>query len=153
MKRNNIKKYGLLLVFLFMSLTISSCEEDFLDTDPQSFFTPENSLDSANGMRAILSSAMANLRAEYYGDGAPLITENIFSEVAVEGTTDKSGPAQDLNLLILPDANLNSNNTNRIGWFWREWYEGSMMQHTNRRKREMTYWARLTFTEHTGTTG
>ncbi|MCG8317909.1 MAG: RagB/SusD family nutrient uptake outer membrane protein [Cytophagales bacterium] len=130
MKRNNIKKYGLLLVFLFMFLTISSCEEDFLDTDPQSFFTPENSLNSANGMRAILSSAMANLRAEYYGDGAPLITENIFSEVAVEGTTDKSGPAQDLNLLILPDANLNSNNTNRIGWFWREWYEGIKLANT-----------------------
>tara|TARA_R110000744_G_scaffold33035_5_gene76988 strand:- start:2122 stop:3759 length:1638 start_codon:yes stop_codon:yes gene_type:complete len=53
-----------------------------------------------------------------------MITENIFSEVSVEGTTDKSGPAQDLNLLILPDANLNSANFNRIGWFWEEFYKG-----------------------------
>jgi hypothetical protein len=53
-----------------------------------------------------------------------MITENIFSEVSVEGTTDKSGPAQDLNLLILPDANLNSADANRIGWFWQEFYKG-----------------------------
>ena len=130
MKSNNINKYGLLLIFLLVFLTIASCEEEFLDTEPKSFFTPENALNSANGMRAILFSAMANLRAEYYGDGAPLITENIFSEVAVEGTTDKSGPAQDLNLLILPDANLNSPDANRIGWFWAEWYEGIKFANT-----------------------
>ena len=59
-----------------------------------------------------------------------MITENIFSEVAIEGTTDKSGPAQDLNLLILPDANLNSSNFNRIGWFWEEFYENIKFANT-----------------------
>lgn len=120
----------LLYISLFSLLTISSCKEDFLEAEPNSFFTPENALNTADGMRAVLSSAMDNLRAEYYGDGAPMITENIFSEVAVEGTTDKSGPAQDLNLLIVPDADLNSANTNRIGWFWTEWYEGIKLANT-----------------------
>lgn len=95
-----------------------------MDADPQSFFTPSNALDTPEGLNSLLSQAMRNLRAEFYGDGAPMITENIFSEVSVEGTTDKSGPAQDLNLLILPDANLNSANFNRIGWFWEEFYKG-----------------------------
>ena len=120
----------LILTLLIIMLTISGCNEEFLDTKPKSFYTPENALNTADGMRAILASAMDNLRAEFYGDGAPMITENIFSEVAVEGTTDKSGPAQDLNLLIVPDANLNSANTNRIGWFWDEWYRGIKFANT-----------------------
>ncbi len=121
---------NLTYISLFSLLIIFGCKEEFLDAEPKSFFTPENALNTADGMEAMLSSAMTNLRAEYYGDGAPMITENVFSEVAVEGTTDKSGPAQDLNLLIVPDANLNSSNTNRIGWFWTEWYEGIKLANT-----------------------
>lgn len=112
------------MLFCFLALIFTSCEEDFLDADPQSFLTPSNALDTPEGLNSLLSQAMRNLRAEFYGDGAPMITENLFSEVAVDGTTDKSGPAQDLNLLILPDANLNSADANRIGWFWQEFYKG-----------------------------
>ncbi|GGW37688.1 hypothetical protein GCM10007383_23090 [Arenibacter certesii] len=109
---------------IIVSMTFIGCEEEFLDAEPQSFFTPSNALNTPEGLNSLLSQAMRNLRAEFYGDGAPMITENIFSEVAVEGTTDKSGPAQDLNLLILPDARLNSADANRIGWFWEEFYKG-----------------------------
>lgn len=124
--RNIIYNYrkAFLSFALIVAITFTGCEEEFLDADPQSFFTPSNALDTPEGLNSLLSQAMRNLRAEYYGDGAPMITENIFSEVSVEGTTDKSGPAQDLNLLILPDANLNSANFNRIGWFWEEFYKG-----------------------------
>jgi tetratricopeptide (TPR) repeat protein len=124
--RNIIYNYrkALLSFTCIVVLTLTGCEEEFLDADPQSFLTPSNALDTPEGLNSLLSQAMRNLRAEFYGDGAPMITENIFSEVSVEGTTDKSGPAQDLNLLILPDANLNSADANRIGWFWQEFYKG-----------------------------
>ncbi|WP_149304526.1 RagB/SusD family nutrient uptake outer membrane protein [Pareuzebyella sediminis] len=124
MKNNpNNRILAIFSTVCLMAVFLTSCEEEFLDAEPQSFFTPSNALDTPDGLNSILSQAMRNLRAEYYGDGAPMITENVFSEVSVEGTTDKSGPAQDLNLLILPDANLNSANTNRIGWFWQEFYK------------------------------
>lgn len=42
----------------------------------------------------------------------------------MEGTTDKSGPAQDLNLLITPTTQLNHVDFNRIGWYWYEGYKG-----------------------------
>ncbi|MBC8768330.1 RagB/SusD family nutrient uptake outer membrane protein [Arenibacter sp. BSSL-BM3] len=124
--RNIIYNYrkAFLSFTLIVAFAFTGCEEEFLDADPQSFFTPSNALNTPEGLNSLLSQAMRNLRAEFYGDGAPMITENIFSEVSVEGTTDKSGPAQDLNLLILPDANLNSANFNRIGWFWEEFYKG-----------------------------
>ncbi len=119
-----------LIAALLVVVAIFGCKEEFLDPEPLSFYTPDNALNDADGMFALLSAAHRRMRAEWYGDGAPIITENIFSEVAIEGTTDKSGPAQDLNLLIVPDANLNSANTNRIGWFWREWYKNIKLANT-----------------------
>lgn len=130
MKTYKIKTYSLVLTALITVFSVTSCSEDFLENEQLSFLTPENALNSANGMRAMLSRAHVNIRAEFYGDGLPLITENIFSEVAIEGTTDKSGPAQDLNLLIVPDANLNSGNTNRIGWYWERWYQNIKFANT-----------------------
>lgn len=119
-----LHKISLLATSALLLLVPTSCEEKFLDAEPLSFYTPSNALNTPEGLSALLSQAMVNLRAEYYGEAPPMITENIFSEVSVEGSTDKSGPAQDLRLLILPDANLNSVTTNRIGWFWEEWYKG-----------------------------
>lgn len=126
------KKYPKIVLILVVSFVMVplSCTKDFLDQNPRSFFTPATALNTPEGLNSLLSQAMVNLRAEFYGDGAPMITENIFSEVSIEGTTDKSGPAQDLNLLILPDANLNSADANRIGWFWEEFYEGIKFANT-----------------------
>ncbi len=126
---NNNRK-GLLALFIGLAFIFTSCEEEFLDAEPQSFFTPANALNTPNGLNSLLSGALYNIRSEYYGDGAPMITENIFSEVSIEGTTDKSGPAQDLNAQILPDANLNSGNFNRIGWFWEAFYENIKFANT-----------------------
>ena len=120
--KNLYKKF--LILSLISTTTVIGCKKDWLKPDPLSFYSPENTLTDAAGMRALLVACARNMRLEWYGDGAPIITELVFSEVAVEGTTDKSGPAQDLNLLITPDANLNSADANRIGWFWMEGYKG-----------------------------
>lgn len=119
-KTNSIK---ILLTGLIIAVT-SGCNEDFLEPRPLSFYSPENTYNEASGLWAALVACERNMRHEYTGDGSPILTEHIFSEVAVEGTTDKSGPAQDMNLLITPDANLNSVNTNRIGWYWYEGFKG-----------------------------
>lgn len=98
------------------------CKKEFLEPKPLSFFAPENAFINAEGFDAALVACQRNIRHEFYGDGNPMITENIFSEVAVEGTTDKTGPAMDLVAQILPDACLNSTDCNKIGWFWNEGY-------------------------------
>ncbi|MBO9636816.1 RagB/SusD family nutrient uptake outer membrane protein [Siphonobacter aquaeclarae] len=102
----------------------AGCNKDWLTPKPLSFYAPENTFIDADGMDGALVACLRNMRYEWSGDAAPIITETIFSEVAVEGTTDKSGPAQDLNLMITPDANLNSNDYNKIGWYWYEGYKG-----------------------------
>jgi starch-binding outer membrane protein, SusD/RagB family len=103
---------------------ISSCKEEFLEPNQLSGLNPDNTLVDAKGMRAALASCMVVVRNEFYGDSPPIVTESIFSELAVEGTTDKAGPAQDLNQQITPDAQLNHIDYNKIAWFWSEGFKG-----------------------------
>lgn len=118
------KKSALSLGLAIALLGISSCQEEWLEPKALSFFAPENTYNEKSGLWGALVACEKNMRHEFTGDNPPIVTEHIFSEVAVEGTTDKSGPAQDLNLMITPDAELNDTDYNRIGWYWYEGFKG-----------------------------
>ncbi|SDG19966.1 RagB/SusD family nutrient uptake outer membrane protein [Mucilaginibacter sp. P19] len=96
------------------------------DLYPQapSKFTPDVTYTSPAAFKAALATLNVSVRFEYFGDSAPLLTESIFTDAAVEGTTDKTTPAQDLNARITPTANLNSDDYNKIGRYWSAWYQG-----------------------------
>ena len=122
---NKIYKNAFLLsVIIITTMALNSCKKDWLTPKPQSIYSPENTLVDLAGFNAALTGCALNLRTEWYGDGAPIITELLFSEVSVEGDDDKSGPAQNMNLQIRPDAQLNHLDFNRIGWFWKAEYVG-----------------------------
>lgn len=105
--------------------TVAGCKKEFLKPEPLSFYEPGQTYVDAAAMRAALTACARNLRYEYYGGNPPILTEMLFSEVAVEGTTDKSGPAQDLNLLITPDGvQFEDDDHNKIYTYWREGYAG-----------------------------
>lgn len=104
---------------------ITACNKDWLKPEPLSFYEPEETFVDAASLRAALVACARNARLEYYGDNPPILTEMLFSEVIVDGVTDKSGPPQDLNLLITPDgANENSADRARIFHYWNEGYKG-----------------------------
>jgi starch-binding outer membrane protein, SusD/RagB family len=109
---------------VLMGLTVVSCKDGWLAPEPLSFYNPDETFNDVGGLRAAIVACERNMRLEWYGDAPPMVTEAIFSDIAVEGTTDKSGPAQNLNLLITPDAQLNSGDYNKIGWYWSEGYKG-----------------------------
>lgn len=126
--RYNLQKS---LIASLLMLTIStSCKDEWLEPKPLSFFTPENTFVDEAGFKSALASCASNLREEFYSDGSPIITELLFSEMAVEGTTDKFGPAVNLDVLITPDANLNSGDFNRIGWYWERGWLGIRLANT-----------------------
>lgn len=118
----NLNKKIAVPVLLISSLMVNGCKKDFLDPEYLSKYTPESTLTTPAAMQAALQAIGAEVRKEFFGDSAPMLTESIFSEVAVEGTTDKSTPAQDLITRITPDANLNSDDYNKIGWYFKEEY-------------------------------
>ncbi|GAA4801888.1 hypothetical protein GCM10023231_33430 [Olivibacter ginsenosidimutans] len=120
-----IKKNKLLFVALGSLLLMPfACKRDYLEPKPLSFYTPDKTFNTADGLWATIAACDSNLRQEFYGDAPPIVTEDIFSEVAVEGTTDKPGPAQNLDLAITPDAQLNNTDYNKVGWYWIEGYKG-----------------------------
>ena len=107
-----------------LMLTISSCSDSWLEPKPLSFYTPENTYIDAAGFYSALTTCERNMRHEYFGDTSPITTEFILSDMTVEGTTDKAGPQMDLDVSLLPDADLNNTNTTKVGWYWYEGYKG-----------------------------
>src|SRR5882757_3042263 len=103
---------------------IAACKKGYLEPKPLSFYEPSLTYVDAAAMRAALVACAVNMRIEYYGGNPPILTEMLFSEITVEGITDKSGPAQDLNLQITPDLVMsNDDDHNKIYYYWSESYK------------------------------
>lgn len=128
--KKSYKILNLSAIVIMGMVALESCKKDWLEPKPLSFYSPENTLTDLVGFNAALNGCARNLRDEWYGDGAPIITETIFSEVAVEGTDDKTGPAQNMDVQIKPDANLNSVDFNKIGWYWNQEWIGIRLANT-----------------------
>ncbi len=118
-----MKKISLLFLLLLIMVFIGPrCSEDFLEPKPLSFYAPENTFVDAKGFNAALIACLRNARHEYYEDTPPFVSEMIFSDVAVEGTTDKTGVHMDMPAVILPDANMDYGDVTKLGRYWTEAY-------------------------------
>jgi hypothetical protein len=126
--KNKIKYVGLLTCLFLVGM--SGCKKDWLTPTPLSIYSPENTFVDKAGITSGLAACARNLRDEYFGDGSPIITENIFSDISVEGTDDKTGPAQNMDMQIRPDAQLNNPDFNRIGWYWDQQWIGIRLANT-----------------------
>lgn len=119
-----MKKYSILttIILLFTVFLGTRCSKDFLEPKPLSFYAPENTFVNADGFNAALITCLRNARHEYYEDTPPFVDEMIFSDVAVEGTTDKTGVYMDMPLILLPDANMSYGDITKLGYYWTEAY-------------------------------
>lgn len=123
MKTKNIK----LLMAGAASILFTGCS-DWLDPKPLSFFTPENTYNSYNGLKT--GTDMLNRDVRYF-DYYPtsfsadpcILSEYFFSEMAVNGRTDAGNTPVDLTALITPSANLKGNNS-QINNYWTYLYKG-----------------------------
>jgi hypothetical protein len=97
---------------------LNSCGSDFLDPKPLSFYAPENVLVDEAGLQAVLDKALKSFRGEFCTDQSPFCTNLKYSDIAIDGSTDKATPWQDLNNQMLPDGTNNDLAYTRIGWYW-----------------------------------
>ena len=118
LRKNNIITGIILVLFLF-----NSCSENFLEPEVLSFYTADNVLVDQEGLQSILDNALEQLRDEMCTDQSPFLTNLKYSDVDVDGSTDKSTPWQDLNKQMLPDGENYSNAYTKIGWYWDDAYE------------------------------
>ncbi|AIM38032.1 starch-binding protein [Sphingobacterium sp. ML3W] len=108
----------------FFTMLTYSCSKEWLKPQPLSFYEPDIALSDAKGMYSALTACERNMRHEFFGDAPPILTEMIQSDIAVEGTTDKAGPQMDMDIALMPDADLNNNDRTKVGWYWYEGYKG-----------------------------
>ncbi|NSW94769.1 MAG: RagB/SusD family nutrient uptake outer membrane protein, partial [Bacteroidales bacterium] len=118
-----MKKFKIISLIILIQVVLGiSCSEDFLTPKPLSFYAPENTFVDANGLNAALIACLRNARHEMYEDTPPFISEGIFADIAVEGTTDKTGIHMDMPAVILPDANMDYGDVTKLGRYWTEGY-------------------------------
>lgn len=110
---------------IMMSATACS---DWLDPKPLSFFTPENTFNTYEGL--LTSTVMLNRDVRYFdyyptsGSADPdILSEYFFSEMGVNGRTDASNAPVDLTRQITPSANL-TGNASQINNYWTYLYKG-----------------------------
>lgn len=121
----NSLKYKIIGLIAAVSIGVTGCKKEYLEPQPLSFYEPSATYVDAPAMRAALAACARNLRFEYYGGNPAILTEMLFTDISVEGITDKSGPAQDLNLQITPDGvQANDDDHNKIYVYWSEGYNG-----------------------------
>jgi hypothetical protein len=118
-----INKKTLTVLTLATVMITGSCTK-LKDLTPEapSKFTPDVTLTTPVAFTAAIAYMNLNIRQEFFGDSAPMITESLFGDAAVDGTTDKTTPAQDLNVRITPTAQLNNDDFNKIGKYWDIWW-------------------------------
>jgi len=119
---NIFKSIIKLISVTFLPLMLVSCSESFLSPQPLSFYAPENVLVDGKGLQAVLDNALSQLRVEYCTDQAPFLVAMKYSDVAVDGTTNRNAPWQDLNNQMHPDGNTPDAYT-AIPWYWDDSYK------------------------------
>ena len=125
---NKIVKYTLGHIgMLGLMVSATGCS-DWLDPKPLSFFTPENTFNTYEGLKT--STDMLNRDVRYFdyyptsGSADPcIISEYFFSEMGVNTRTDASNAPVDLVRQITPSASLTGNAT-QINNYWTYLYKG-----------------------------
>lgn len=125
--RNNLIKHSLLALSLPF---IVGCSESWLDPEPLSFFEPSKTFATREGLQAALTSCDRQVIYCFMGEGSPMYTDLSFSDVVVSRKTDKSTPAQNMNVSITPTSENNHTDYNKTGWFWDEWFRAIRFANT-----------------------
>lgn len=123
------KNIRICICALALTILASGCS-DWLDPKPLSNYTGENAFGNYAGLKTGADMLNRDVRyLEFYPTAlsAPpaLLTELVFSDVAVNGMTDTNNAPQDLNNQITPSANLNTGaNMARCHFYWQSLYKG-----------------------------
>ena len=119
----NINKKKYIVLALATLPMLNSCSESWLEPKPLSFYSPENTYVNAEGLYAALTACERNMRHEYFGGGAPILTEMFLTDLAVHGKTDESASLVDLDNEMLP-ARTKNDMKGKNKWYWEEGFKG-----------------------------
>ncbi|NQU51377.1 MAG: RagB/SusD family nutrient uptake outer membrane protein [Bacteroidetes bacterium] len=96
-----IKNIAGLVLVLLLTFTMS-CNEEFLNEEPMSFLSPENTFTDAAGLQAALDVAIYYVFDQVQGDGRELQFNHNMSDVTVVSKTDAQNSYADLVTYFTP---------------------------------------------------
>lgn len=111
-----LSSFSLMLIF-------TSCSEEWLEPEPQSFFAPENTFVDKEGFESLLLSSRKQLRHEYVGDNSSINTEIYLSDVAVTAGPE-ANKVHNLELQVLPTGAGNSRIMSGAYSYWSLGFNG-----------------------------
>lgn len=128
MKYNMIRS-KLLIGTLCVSALFTGCQDNFLEPDPLSFYEPTVTFNTVDGLNSALAAADKGLRAYWTNTNAcdlmlPLMSEYLFSDIAVAGKTDDQLAFCDIAERFTPTDGWYNWDQNRLVIFWGETYNG-----------------------------
>lgn len=118
-----------------VSMAFAGCTDDFLKPDPLSLYEPTETFTTVDGLDAVLAAADKHLRAYWTNTEAidlmlPLMSEYLFSDLAVAGKTDDAEAFCDIAERFTPTNGWYNFDQNRLVIFWGETYKGIMYANT-----------------------
>lgn len=114
---------------LCLSLSVTGCEDSFLEPDPLSFFEPTATFTTESGLSAALAQVDRNLKICWASgqDKMAIFNQFHFSDMLWLGTgnaaayTDMNGSLQPS---TVGDVELNDQQEHQIYWYWNQGYQG-----------------------------
>lgn len=113
------------LSLIFSLSAFTSCTESWLDPKPLSFYEPNVTFSSVEGLEALLSRCRSDLMYYYIGSNGPALSNELFfSDVAVSAISDCGG-SQDWSKDITPTSNNTWIGSNLTDAFWGSGFAGT----------------------------
>ena len=103
---------------MLVALMLDACSDDFLNENPKSFLSPENTFVDAKGLKAVVDAGLQGIMFEINRDGGQAMFDNITSDVMVAGTTDKNYMWQDCNKNATPQNAKNKEGVRNMQWYY-----------------------------------
>lgn len=103
-------------------LLLVGCGETFLEPEPKSFFAPENTFTQKAGLQGVLNNLNVTLAREYYGASPELMTEYMYTDLAVPSESRSTVQPYDVAQEIIP-TNVSQDNYH-VGDYWERAYNG-----------------------------
>ena len=133
--KKQIYKFKLWIGAACVSLAFEGCTDDFLKPDPLSLYEPTETFTTIDGLDAVLAAADKHLRSYWTNTEAidlmlPLMSEYLFSDLAVAGKTDDAEAFCDIAERFTPTNGWYNFDQNRLVIFWGETYKGIMYANT-----------------------
>ena len=129
MKQHIINKYAIAALGMAGMVALTACSDSFLEPEPLSLYEPTTTFSTEKGLMSAFASADKQLKAYWTNTEEcdlmlPIMSEYLFSDIAVAAKTDDANAFTDIKERFTPNSGWYNFDQNRLVIFWGETFNG-----------------------------